>query len=134
MLNPLYRHLKKPRATAFAMLLGAFLAAGTGHAQTAETVLPDYDRSSAVIFSYQRIGEDLYPANNLGTDQFMQQLQEMTDGDYHIAALPDIVAALESGAPLPDKTVALTFSGAYHSALKNAMPLLLERNIPRASC
>lgn len=131
MLNPLFRYRKISRL-ACAMALACGLFAGVGHAQTSSNlpVMADYDRSSAVIFSYQRVGEDLYPANNLSVEQFSQQLQEMVEGDYNIAALPDIVASLQQGTALPDKTVALTFSGAYQSALKNAMPLLLERNIP----
>ena len=127
--KPLTKRLKIFRILPFA--LGLALFAGAGHAQN--TALPDragYDRSSAVIFAYQRIGEDLYPANNLGTDQFRLHIQELSNGDYNIAALPDVIAALQSGAELPDKTVVLTFNGAYQSALKNAIPLLLDRNIP----
>ncbi len=124
MLNPLFQRLKNFRIWPLAVCI--LLTPAQAHALEGNT----YDRSSAVIFAYQRIGEDLFPANNLGIDQFKEQLQEMIEGEYKIAALPDIVTALQSGAPLPDKTVALTFNGAYQSALKNAIPLLIERNIP----
>ena len=124
MLKPLIQNLKNFRIWPLAVC--ALFSAGNAYALEGYA----FDRNSAVIFAYQRVGEDLFPANNLGIDQFKEQLQEMIDGEYKITPLPDIVTALQSGAALPDKTVALTFNGAYQSALKNAIPLLLERDIP----
>jgi peptidoglycan/xylan/chitin deacetylase (PgdA/CDA1 family) len=89
-----------------------------------------YDRSTAVILAYQRIGEDLYPATNLSTEQFSEHIQELVDGEYHIAPLGDIVTALRNGDKLPDRTVAITFDGAYQSVLQNAIPILRQKNIP----
>lgn len=86
--------------------------------------------SGAVIFSYQRIDEDLYPSSSISSEQFAENIHELIEGGYVIKPLGDIVAALKSGTPLPEKTVAITFDGAYESALEKAFPLLLANNIP----
>lgn len=89
-----------------------------------------YDRTEGVILAYQRVNEDLYPGSNISMDQFAEHVRELTEGGYHVAPLAQIVTALKSKEKLPDKTVAITFNGAYRSALNNAIPLLLENNLP----
>lgn len=93
------------------------------------TTLPE-DASTAVIISYTRIGEDAYSYTNLRTEQFDQQLEILTHGEYTILPLPKIIAAWKSGKTLPPQTIALTFDGAYRSAYNNAMIKLLDKNIP----
>ena len=44
--------------------------------------------------------------------------------------LPDIITALKNKTLLPDKTIAITFEGAYRSAFTNAMPTLIKQQIP----
>lgn len=105
-------------------------AAGAAHAQTKTPDSASYDRASAVIFAYQRVGEDLHPANSLSTELFKSHVAELIEGEYHVAPLSEIVTALQSGGKLPDKTVAITFNGAYQSALNNAIPVLLANNLP----
>jgi peptidoglycan/xylan/chitin deacetylase (PgdA/CDA1 family) len=91
--------------------------------------LPE-DESSAVILAYYRIGEDAYPDSSLRADQFEAQIDEFITAGYKILPLPEIVNALKNGEALPPRAIAITFEGAYQSAYKNAMPLLLEKNIP----
>lgn len=93
-------------------------------------MFPDYDQVSATIFAYNRIGEDTYNSGNLQLEQFEAHIQELADGHYNVAALPDVIDALRSGTPLPQNTVALTFDGGYRSVLTNAVPLLEEHNLP----
>ena len=90
------------------------------------------DASSAVVFVYQRIGEDSLPSANLGLDAFEEQLRELQAGGYNVMALPDMIAAIHDGRPLPDKTVGLSFDGAFKSTLENAVPLLEKYKFPFA--
>lgn len=83
-----------------------------------------------MIFAYQRVGEDLYPANNIAVDQFAENVRELIEGGYTVLPLPDIIKALRDGTTLPDRTVGISFDGAYLSAYENAMPLLLSNNLP----
>jgi peptidoglycan/xylan/chitin deacetylase (PgdA/CDA1 family) len=85
---------------------------------------------SAVILAYHRIGEDEYPASNLRIEQFKEHLHELTTGPYKVMPLPDIIAAIKTKQPLPPGAIAITFEGAYKSVLENAVPLLMEKNIP----
>lgn len=102
------------------------LLGGARHAQAGI----DADRSSAVIFVYQRIGEDTLPQSNISVDQFKEHIRELQTGGYTVLPLPKIIAALKDGQTLPQKTVALTFEGAFTGTLKNAVPLLDEANLP----
>ena len=88
------------------------------------------DPSSAVIFSYQRVNEDLNPDTSIRADQFAEHVQELMDGEYNIVPLEKITTALQKNERLPPRTVALTFNGAYKSSYENAMPLLLKHDIP----
>jgi peptidoglycan/xylan/chitin deacetylase (PgdA/CDA1 family) len=119
MLNPLFSRIN--------LLIAALVIFGAAASAQAENI---HDRTSAVIFDYQRVGEDLSPATNTTLEQFTAHLTELTDGAYHLASLDEIVTALAQTSKLPDRTVAITFDGAYKSALQNAIPLLLEKDIP----
>jgi peptidoglycan/xylan/chitin deacetylase (PgdA/CDA1 family) len=96
----------------------------------AHAQIQSFDRTSAVILAYQRVGENIYPATSISKEQFSENIQELLDGGYHIASLDDIVSAIKADEKLPDRTVAITFNGAYRSILDNAVPLLLSHNLP----
>ncbi len=57
--------------------------------------------TGAVVFAYGRFGEDSNPNLSIRIDQFEAQIAELTDGDYTVMPLPDIVDALRRGTPLP---------------------------------
>lgn len=96
----------------------------------AENGKTEYDTKSAVIFAYFAIGNDDNPNASITREQFAAQIDELTSGPYHLRTLPDIIAAFERGADLPDRTVALTFDGADKSVIETAAPLLIEKKIP----
>ena len=76
--------------------------------------------ASAVVFAYDRFGEDQNPSISIRIDQFEAHLDELTDGDYHVLPLPKILDALRNGKPLPDRTVAITIDEASRSAFTEA--------------
>ena len=104
--------------------LGMFFSAPFAHASI------NADRSSAVVFLYQRIGEDSLPQSSISIEQFKEHIKELTTDGYTVLPLRDIIRALKNGAPLPQKTVALTIEGAWLSTLQNALPLLQEAQLP----
>ncbi|HQX28028.1 MAG TPA: polysaccharide deacetylase family protein [Alphaproteobacteria bacterium] len=109
----------------------ALLAAttGAGNPASAATAIPE-DKYSAVVLVYHRIGEDAYPDSNLRTEQFMDHLQEIASADYTVLPLSEIIDAVKNHRELPPRALAITFENAYRSALDNAIPALLEKNIP----
>lgn len=84
----------------------------------------------AVVLMYQRIGESRYPATSVRLDQFEAQLRELTRGRYSVLPLPDIVARLRTGQPLPDRSVAITVDDGYISFLRRAWPRLKKAGLP----
>ncbi|MFD1624889.1 polysaccharide deacetylase family protein [Azospirillum griseum] len=86
--------------------------------------------NSAVVFAYDRFGEDQNPSLSIRLDQFESHLDELTDGDYAVLPLPSILEALRSGKPLPDRAVAITIDEASRSAYTEAWPRLKAAGLP----
>jgi len=81
---------------------------------------------SATVFVYHRFGDDRYPSTNIAIEVFRSQLDLLKAQDYTVMSLGEIVAHLERGEALPEKTAGLTIDDAYHSFLTGALPLLQE--------
>lgn len=59
---------------------------------------------------------------------FATQLSYLQRAGYTTITLDDLVAALQDGAPLPDKPIILTFDDGYQDFFGNAYPLLQRFN------
>ena len=88
------------------------------------------DDHAAVIFVYNRIGEDQYPDTNIRKEQFENHVKELTDGTYNPVSLPALIESVKNGNTLPERTIAISFDGGHHSVLDHAAPLLLDNDIP----
>ncbi len=86
--------------------------------------------NSAVVFAYDRFGEDQTPSISIRLDQFEAHLEELKNGDYQVLPLPRILEALRTGAPLPDRAVAITIDEASRSAFREAWPRLKAAGLP----
>ena len=84
----------------------------------------------ATILMYHRFGEENYPSTNVTLEQFEEHLEVLASGPYTVLPLEDIVANLQSGTPLPDRTVAITIDDAYLSVYEEAFPRLQARGFP----
>jgi peptidoglycan/xylan/chitin deacetylase (PgdA/CDA1 family) len=95
---------------------------------------PALGRSSpdngAVLLMYHRFGEDALPSTSVRLAQFESHLAELTSGRYRVMALPDIVARLAAGAPLPERAVAITIDDAALSVYREAWPRLKAAGLP----
>lgn len=85
---------------------------------------------AAVVLAYERFGEDDRPEASVRPDQLEAHIAELKAGGYAVLPLPDIVAALAAGRPLPDKAVAITIDGARASAYREAWPRLKAAGLP----
>ena len=84
----------------------------------------------ASILMYHRFGETKYPTTNIRLAQFDAHLERLQSGDFTVWPLPRIVEYLQSGQPLPDRTVAITIDDAYLSVYQEAWPRLKALNMP----
>lgn len=85
---------------------------------------------SAVVVMYHRFGEGAFPATSIRLDQFDAHLAELRQGGYTVLPLTEIVAALQAGRPLPERTVAITIDDAWASVYREAWPRLRKAGFP----
>ncbi len=85
---------------------------------------------SAVILMYHRFGESAHPSTNIRLDQFEAHIEELQSGGYTVLPVPDILAAIRSDRPLPDRTIGITIDDAYLSVYTEAWPRLRAAGFP----
>jgi peptidoglycan/xylan/chitin deacetylase (PgdA/CDA1 family) len=86
--------------------------------------------STAVVVMYHRFGEDAHPSTNVRVEQFEAHLRELAKPQYTVLPVPEIMAALREGRPLPERTVGITIDDAYRSILTVAWPRLKAAGLP----
>ena len=106
----------------------AALAAGLWLA--AAQAAPAYDESAAVVLMYHRFGEDAYPSTSVTIEQFESHLEMLGGGAYTVLPLDEVVAALATGRPLPDRTVAITVDDTSRTVLTQGQPRLKAAGFP----
>ena len=109
------------------LLLVLFL---TTHTAIAEAKKLEQDDSKATILAYHRIDEPQYPNSSLSFEDFKAHIKELQEGNYNVMQLDKLLNAIEHEKPLPPRSIAITFEGNHKSANDNAIPLLMEENLP----
>jgi peptidoglycan/xylan/chitin deacetylase (PgdA/CDA1 family) len=117
------------RLRALLLTILALLAAVALPMPAAPAQQPALDGGARVVM-YHRFGDGRYPSTNIALEQFEAHLAELSKDKYTVLPLPEIVAALESGEPLPEYAVAITVDDAYRSFWEEAVPRLRERGFP----
>lgn len=124
-----------PAVPAARVALRAAASAGDDLLADAEHVPPAIARRLKVpVLMYHYISE--VPAAEVGSPGardlrvppalFAQHLELLREAGYHTVTAPQLWAALNSRAELPDHPIVLTFDDGYADAYQNAMPLLLR--------
>ncbi len=109
----------------------SFIAAAAFYLLALLSALPAAQAAdSAIILMYHRFGESAHPATNIRVDQFEAHLEELRTGGYTVLSIPDILAAIQSGQQLPDRTVGITIDDAYLSVYTEAWPRLRRAGFP----
>lgn len=88
------------------------------------------ESDSVVVLMYHRFGEPAYGLTNTPLDLFERQLTILAEGGYRVLPLPEVAAALESGARLPERSVVITIDDAYLSVYREAWPRLRAAGLP----
>ena len=86
--------------------------------------------NSAAIFVYHRFGENKYPSTNIKISQFKKHIEELTNNNYNVISIGQIIDAFINKKNLPSKTVGLTIDDAFLSIYNKAWPLLKEKKLP----
>ncbi len=112
------------------LLTRVLLAAAWAVAGAVAAGVPAAADTAAVVIMYHRFGEPKYPSTNITLEQFEAHIGELKSGGYNVFPVPDIVKALNEGAPLPDRTVGITIDDAYLSVYTEAWPRLKAAGFP----
>ena len=83
-----------------------------------------------MAFVYHRFAEDRYPSTSVSLEQFDSHLQHLAREGYSVLPLEEIVARIQRGGELSDRTVALTIDDGYRSVYRHAFPRLKRRGWP----
>ncbi|HIM71498.1 MAG TPA: chitin deacetylase [Alphaproteobacteria bacterium] len=79
-------------------------------------------QDSAVALMYSRVGATDGATTN--TEEFENHLSHLAANNYQVLPLPQIVAALQIGAAVPENAVAMTFDGGHISIYREVWPRL----------
>ena len=101
------------------LILASFILGAIGAVRAAD---------HATILMYHRFGEDNYPSTNVRIEQFEAHLEILASGPYTVWPLQQIIDHLQTGKPVPDRTVAITIDDAYLSVYEEALPRLKARD------
>ncbi|MTI08606.1 chitin deacetylase [Rhodospirillaceae bacterium RKSG073] len=85
---------------------------------------------SGVAIMYHRFGENDYPSTNIRVEQLKEHIQELTSGKYNVMRLDDMMATLQKGEKLPNRSVAITIDDAFVSVFNVGWPMFKEAGLP----
>ncbi len=106
-------------------MLIALLAALTAAAAPA-TEPPGH----AVILVYHHVAESTPRVTSVTPAEFRNQLDHIEKAGFRVWGLDRVAHALRERAPIPDRTIAITFDDAYASVYTEAWPMLRRRGWP----
>ena len=86
--------------------------------------------AQAVILQYHHVSTATPPVTSISPADLRVHLQYLEDEDFTVLRLEDVINALQSGRPLPERTAVLTFDDGYLSVYEEAFPLLQEFDYP----
>lgn len=121
---PGIRHLARFANTLLLALLPPLLWAQTQAAAPAG--LP----AQAVILQYHHVDSRTPPSTSLPVEAFRTHMHYLRDNGFSVLPLEQVIAALRSGAPLPDRSAVITFDDAYISIHDAALSILQELDFP----
>jgi peptidoglycan/xylan/chitin deacetylase (PgdA/CDA1 family) len=87
------------------------------------------------VLMYHRVDEPdahlgLYPGLVSATPAAFEEQAAYLAAHYQVVALPQVLAAVRTGTPLPPRSVLLTFDDATRDFAEHAWPILLRHRLP----
>lgn len=92
--------------------------------------LPLAAADHAVVLIYHHVSDDTPPSTSVSPAQFQAHLDYLSQHDYRVLPLSDLLESLLQGEAVPDKSVAITFDDAYRSVYTEAAPRLQRLGWP----
>ena len=124
-----HRLMRTVRAAGIAFAVAATITTGSAATITtgsAAAIAAD----SAVILQYHRFGEDAYPSTSVTIEQLEAHIAHLSSGGYTVLPVPEILAALDAGRPLPERAIGITVDDATRSTFVEAWPRFEKAGFP----
>lgn len=86
--------------------------------------------AAVVVLQYHHISDQTPPSTSTSPALFAEHLDTLEQLGFGIAPLARMVALLQGGQPLPDRTAVITFDDGYRSIYDEAFPMLKARGWP----
>ena len=83
-----------------------------------------------VVLQYRHISDETPGITSVSPELFQKHLDYLLINNYAVMPLEDVITALKTDTPLPDKCVALTIDDAYISAYTQAYPRVIRYDFP----
>jgi peptidoglycan/xylan/chitin deacetylase (PgdA/CDA1 family) len=83
-----------------------------------------------VIFMYHHVDSETPRSTSISPAEFATQLAYLEREEFKVLPLLELIEGLQSGDPLPERSVAITFDDGYASVLTAALPELRSRGWP----
>lgn len=87
-------------------------------------------KSQAVILQYHHISTATPPVTSISPEDFQRHMDYLSENNFNILPLEQILNSLQNGEQLPEYTAAITFDDGYLSVYTEAFPVLKARNWP----
>ena len=85
---------------------------------------------SAVVLLYHHVSEDTPSSTSVTPRTFARHLKHLEENGYHVMPFELIVENLQTGTPLPERALAITFDDAFQSIHDTAAPMLANYQWP----
>jgi peptidoglycan/xylan/chitin deacetylase (PgdA/CDA1 family) len=80
-----------------------------------------------VVLQYHQFGSDTPVSTSVTLEQFDRQLTYLEQNGFVVRSFQESLARLQTGQPIPDKSVVLTMDDAYASIYHHAFPRLKQK-------
>ena len=107
---------------------GLYRALGETHA--ALSGIDGHAEPRLRVLMYHKVNDRPGNSVTVPTMLFAEQMAQLRELGYAVVGLETVLACYRSGAPLPPRSVLITFDDGYRDNLDNALPVLREYGYP----
>lgn len=93
-------------------------------------LLSSLPASTAVMLIYHHVAEDTPRVSSVTPKEFRAHLQYLKDNQFQVIGLDVLLQQLQTGAPIADNAVVITFDDSYENNFTTAHPILQEFGFP----
>ena len=122
--------MKFTRCVSFLFLFLSVLALSDAKdIEDAEFSEGEQPKGSATILAYHHVSKSTPPSTSVTPVQFREHMEYLKD-NHTVIALDKLIALIQTGGTIPDKSVAITFDDGFTNILANGHGILREFGFP----